>query len=159
LFESAGRRLGMNRFMRRVRGVLGTAVTWSLAWVGLGAGFGALAGLPLSFLLRMALNSSVAGFVAGASFAVILSVAERNNSLEDLSLRRVALWGAGGGLLLSLIPMAFGVPVPYLLGPLVINGGIGAGMATGSVVLARRAAGRRFIPGSSDPLLGLEGEH
>lgn len=148
----------MNRLLKRVRGVLGTAFTWALAWVGLGAGLGALAGYPLSFLFRMALNSSAAGFVAGASFAVILSVAERNNSLEDLSLRRVAIWGAVGGLLVSVIPMAFGVPLPYLLGPLVINVGIGAGMASGSVVLARRAGDRRFIPGVNDPLLSLEGE-
>jgi hypothetical protein len=119
---------------------------------------GALAGFPLSFLFRMALNSSVSGFVAGTAFAVVLSVAERDNRLEDLSLRRVALWGAVGGLLLSVIPMAFGVPVPYLLGPLVMNGAIGAGMASGSVVLARRAGGRRFLPGQDDVLLGLEGD-
>ncbi len=148
----------MNRLLKRVRGVLGTAFTWAIVWIGLGAGIGALAGFNLSFLLRMALNSSVAGFIAGASFAVILSVAERNHSLEDLSLRRVALWGAVGGLLLSAIPMAFGVPVPYLLGPLVINVGIGAGMASGSVVMARRGGDRRFIPGATDSMLGLEGE-
>ena len=148
----------MNRFLKRVRGILGTALTWAIGWVGLGVGIGALAGFPFSYLLRMALNSSVAGFMAGASFAVILSVAERNHSLEDLSLRRVALWGGAGGLLLSVVPMAFGVPVPYLLGPLVINVGIGAGMATGSVVLARRGENRRLTLGASDPLLSLEGE-
>jgi len=148
----------LNRLIKRVRGVLGTAFTWALAWIGLGAGLGALAGFPLSYLLRMALNSSVAGFIAGASFAVILSVAERNQSLEDLSLKRVALWGAVGGLLLSVIPMAFGVPVPYLLGPLVINSGIGAAMASGSVVLARRDGSQRFIPGRNDALFSLEGD-
>lgn len=148
----------MKRLLMRVRGVLGTAFTWAVAWVGLGAGIGALAGLPLSYLLRMALNSSVAGFIAGASFAVILSVAERERSLRDLSLRRVALWGAVGGLLLSFIPMAFGVPVPYLLGPLVINVGIGAGMAAGSVVLARRAETRHLVSGIADPFLSLEGD-
>lgn len=148
----------MNRLLKRIRGVLGTAATWALAWVGLGAGIGALAGYNLSVLIQMALNSSVAGFIAGASFAVILSVAERNQSLEDLSLRRVALWGAVGGLLLSVIPMAFGVPVAYLLGPLVINAGIGAGMASGSIVIARRGGVRRFIPGAAESMLGLEGE-
>ncbi len=148
----------MNRLIRRVRGIIGTAFTWAIAWVGLGAGIGALAGFNLSYLLRMALNNSVSGFIAGASFAVILSVAERQNSLKDLSLRRVALWGAVGGLLLSFIPLAFGVPVPYLLGPLVINVGIGAGMASGSVVMARRAGDRRFLTGGTDPLLSLEGD-
>jgi hypothetical protein len=117
-----------------------------------------LAGFELSYLLRMALNSSVAGFFAGASFAVILSIAERNHSLKDLTLRRVALWGAGGGLLLSFIPLAFGIPLSYLLGPLVINVGIGAGMAAGSVAMAKRAEDRQLIPGPENPLLGLEGD-
>ncbi len=148
----------MNKFLRRVRGVLGTAFTWAIAWTGLGAGLGLLAGIPFSYILPMALNGAAAGFIAGASFAVILSVAERQRTLEDLSLRRVALWGAVGGLLLSFIPMAFGVPVPYLLGPLVINTGIGAGMATGSVFMARRAEGRRLMSGFDDALLSLEGD-
>lgn len=148
----------MNKLLRRVRGVLGTAFTWAVAWTGLGAGLGLLAGIPFHFLIPMALNGAAAGFIAGASFAVILSIAERHRTLEDLSLRRVAVWGAVGGLLLSFIPMAFGVPVPYLLGPLVINTGIGAGMATGSVFMARRAEGRRMLTGLDDSLLSLEGD-
>jgi hypothetical protein len=129
-----------------------------MAWVGLGAGIGALTGLDLGYLLRMAMGNSIGGFLAGASFAVILSVAERNRSLEDLSLRRVALWGAGGGLLISLIPLVAGIPLAYLLGPLVINAGIGAGMATGSVTLARRAEDRRLVSGLDGSLLSLEGD-
>ena len=148
----------MKRLLRRVRGIVGTAFTWAIGWTGLGALIGALAGFDLSYLLRMALNNSVSGFMAGASFAVILSLAEGRHTLADLSLRRVALWGAVGGLLLSFIPLAFGVPVPYLLGPLVINVGIGAGMATGSVALAKRAEDRRFIPGMDKARLSLEGD-
>jgi hypothetical protein len=125
--------------------------------MGLGVGLGALTGFELSFLFRMTLNSAVSGFIAGASFAVILNIAERKHSLEDLSLRRVALWGAAGGLLLSFIPAAFGIPLSYLLAPVLINGGIGAGMATGSVILARRAEARQLIPGADDPLLGRGG--
>ena len=148
----------MNRLLRRVRGILGTAFTWAIAWTGLGVGIGALAGIQLSYWVPMALNGAAAGFLAGTSFAVILSIAEKKQTLEDLSLRRVALWGAVGGLLLSFIPLAFGVPVPYLLGPLVINTGIGAGMASGSVFMARRGVGRRLVPGMDDPLLSLEGD-
>jgi len=114
-------------------------------------------GYDLNFLFQLAMNNSVAGFIAGTAFAVILSVAERNHSLEDLSLRRVALWGAAGGLLVSLIPLAVGIPLTYLLGPLVINAGIGAGMAGGSVAMAKRAEAR-LITGADSALLGLEGE-
>lgn len=148
----------MNRLLKRIRGIIGTGVTWALAWVGLGAVVGAFVGYPASFLLRIALSNSVSGFIAGSAFAVILSVAERKHTLEGLSLRRVALWGAIGGGLLSFIPMAYGVPLAYLLGPLVINGGIGAGMAAGSVAMARRAEDRRLVTGPNKPLLGLEGE-
>lgn len=119
---------------------------------------GALAGIQLGYWVPMALNGAAAGFLAGAAFAVILSVAERKHTLEDLSLKRVALWGAVGGLLLSFIPLAFGVPVPYLLGPLVINTGIGAGMASTSVIMARRGGGRGFVPRMDDPLLSLKGD-
>jgi hypothetical protein len=123
--------------------------------MGLGAGIGALVGYDLSFLVQLAMNNSVAGFLAGTAFAVILSVAERNHNLGDLSLRRVALWGAGGGLLVSLIPLAVGIPLTYLLGPLVINAGIGAAMAGGSVALAKRAEAR-LITNAKSTLLGLE---
>ena len=40
-----------------------------------------------------------AGFIVGAAFAAILSMTERHRKLEDLSLRRIALWGAIGGFL------------------------------------------------------------
>jgi hypothetical protein len=148
----------MERFLKRIRGIIGTGVTWALAWVGLGAVVGALVGYPVSFLFRIALSNSVSGFLAGAAFAGILSVAERKRTLESLSLKRVALWGAIGGGLLSFIPMAYGVPLAYLLGPLVINAGIGAGMAAGSVAMARRAEDRRIVAGPNDPLLGFEGD-
>ena len=147
----------MKRLLERARGVLGTALTWAAAWVGLGIGIGALVGFSLRYIVPLALNNAVGGFIAGASFAVILSIAERHKSLEDLSLRRVAMWGAVGGLLLSCIPLAFGVPLAYLLGPLVINMGIGAGMASGSVALAKRAEDRQLVPGR-DPLLSLKGD-
>lgn len=146
----------MTRFLRRLRGIIGTGLTWAAAWIGLGAGLGALAGFPLTFLARIALTNSIGGFLAGATFAVILSIAERNRSLSDLSLKRVAGWGGVGGGLLSLIPMAFGMPLAYLLGPIVINGSIGAGLAVGSVILARRADARELTPGGGDVLWRLE---
>jgi len=147
----------MNQLLRRIRGIIGTGLTWAAAWIGLGAGLGALAGFPLTYLVRIALSNSVGGFIAGAAFATILSIAERKRTLGDLSLKRVALWGAAGGLLVTSIPLAFGAPVAFLLAPLLINGGIGATLATGSVVMARRADQRRLDPGAADSLLGMGG--
>lgn len=148
----------MNRILQRIRGVVGTGLTWAAAWVGLGAGIGALAGLDLQFILQIALGNSVSGFLAGSAFAGILSVAERNHSLEELSLKRVAIWGALGASALTLLPLAYGVPVGYLLAPILINGTIGAGMAAGSVAMARRAEDRRLQSRPADPLLGFDGE-
>ena len=145
----------MNGFLRRIRGIIGTGLTWAAAWIGMGAALGALAGYPLTYLFRIALSHSVGGFIAGASFAVILSVAERRRTLRELSLKRVAFWGALGGLGVTSIPLAFGAPLTFVLGPLVINGVIGAGMAAGSVAMARRSEGRRLNSGGADPLLGV----
>ena len=147
----------MKRVLQRLRGIVGTGLTWAAAWVGLGAGIGALTGMELGFILQIALGNSVSGFLAGASFAVILSVAERNRSLEELSLKRVGLWGAAGAAALSLLPLAYGVPIGYLFTPILINGGIGAGMAAGSVAMARRAEDRQLGSGPSDPLLSSDG--
>ena len=144
----------MNRILQRIRGVVGTGLTWAAAWVGLGAGIGALAGLDLQFILQIALGNSVSGFLAGSAFAGILTVAERNHSLDELSLKRVALWGALGASVLTLLPLAYGVPVGYLLGPILINGAIGSGMAAGSVAMARRAERKELQAAERDSLLG-----
>jgi hypothetical protein len=151
-------RTAVKNIMRKIRGMVGTGLTWAAAWIGLGAGLGAIAGFPLGSLFRLALSNSIGGFVAGASFALILSVAERKKTLNELSLKRVALWGAVGGLVVTSIPLAFGTPVAYLLGPLLINGGIGAGLASGSVIMARRADRRRLDPGLDPAVLSLGGE-
>jgi hypothetical protein len=148
----------MDRLLRRIRGIVGTGLTWAAAWIGLGGLLGAVAGFPLASLLRLALSNSIGGFIAGASFAVILSVAERKHTLADLSLKRVALWGAAGGILVTSIPLAFGAPLAFFLGPLVINGGVGAVLASGSVAMAKRADRRRLVPGAEDSLLSLEGD-
>ena len=148
----------MDKLLRRARGIIGTGLTWAAAWIGLGGLLGAAIGFPLSSVFRMALSNSVGGFIAGASFAVILSIAERKHTLADLSLKRVALWGAAGGAMVTSIPLVFGAPLAFLLGPVIINGGVGAVLASGSVAMAKRADRRRLVPGLDESLLTLEGE-
>lgn len=91
------------------------------------------------------LNWSFVGAISGAIFAVALSVAERRTgSLDALSMRRVAAWGAVGGvgLPLLLLPYYFAT-IPNALGfaatVTVMNGVLGAGAAAASLSLARRA--------------------
>ena len=150
----------MKRFLRRLRGIIGTGLTWAVGWTVINTGLVLLAGLPLRFFGAIALSNLVSGFLAGGTFAVILSIAERRRSLEDLSLKRAAQWGGIGGIFLRLaaLPLILpvGLPLPSILMPLVIDSLTGAGLASGSVALARRAEGS--LIGSHDDLPALEGD-
>ena len=132
----------MQPWLRRVRGVLGTAVTWSAGWGALGF----LAGVP---------QWMVVGFTAGAGFAVALALAERQGRAETLALRRTALWGALGAV------AGAGVAVPWLWA---MSGGglqllpflgftalLGAGSATGTLLVIRRAGARRRLGAGEGP--------
>ncbi len=95
---------------------------------------------------------AVPGFVGGTLFSLVLGVAGRRRRFEQLSLPRVAAWGALGGVLLSLLPAALvgaglatvsaeGAGVwtltGLIVGPLVLLSTLSA---TGSLLVARRAA-------------------
>ena len=137
---------------RRLRGVLGTALIWALVW------------LPIGVVLLLWRNSrdiecfycppalSVLGIwtgwgaVSGAVFATVLMIAERRHALAELSIGRIAVWGALGALS---APLAITVaevmqPGPYTdltftAGVLGLSALLGAGCASGTVALARRA--------------------
>lgn len=104
----------MNQWLRRLRGALGMGVTWALGWavagVLIGASSNLLPGLPWDSFFEVfdaplpAL--AIPGFVAGGLFSIVLSVAARRRKFDELSLPKFALWGALGGLLLSLVPAA-----------------------------------------------------
>jgi hypothetical protein len=142
--------------LRRLRGILGTAVVWAIVWGALGAVFLAAQSLwehlehdPYrtpsygQLLARGFLIFSIWGAVSGAVFALALALAERKRSVSDLSMRRVATWGALGGVTLPLIGI---VVMPYI-GPstwmfvaqiLGATGLLGAGCAAGTLALVRR---------------------
>jgi len=151
----------VKKFVRRLRGIFGTGLTWAFGWAGVTLALNLLGGVPFHFIGQIALSGLARGFIAGGAFAVILSVAERRHTLEDLSLRRVALWGGiGGGILyLGLVPLmlSMGFPIGGFLVPLALNSVIGAGFASGSVALARRAD-TNLIGGEDDSALWLEGD-
>ena len=147
----------MKGFLRRLRGIIGTGLTWAAGWAGISVVLSLIGGAPLRFLGLVALSGSIQGFIAGGAFAVILSVAERHHTLADLSLRRVALWGGIGGslLYLLLLPVLLSSGIPLLGGmlvPLVTNALVGAGFASGSVAVARWGD-ERLIEGHDEQLL------
>ena len=146
-------------FLRRLRGVTSTALLWAATWGLVGTAAYAVLGVrwtldlsrPLSvsevlpYALTGALFLTIYGLLSGAAFAGVLMLSERGRRVQDLSTRRVAAWGALGGIgILSLnaavIYLSEGGRIPSDMIPvLIIVGMLGAGCAAGSLVLARRA--------------------
>lgn len=108
----------------------------------------------------MIIAGSVWAFAIGVAFSGVLAIAGRTRRFDELSLPRVALVGAGGGLAVAalLVGATFGewtladATVPFTFLPL-----LGAGSATASLLLARRV-GPQLGPGEeSHPIEGEVG--
>jgi hypothetical protein len=149
----------MKKWLRRIRGAIGTGLTWAVGWALAGLSIGVasilLPGLPWHFYFDVfdapVPALAVPGFVGGLVFSVVLGIVGRRRRFDELSLPRFAAWGAVGGLLLSAIPATMvglglatigrdGLGVWQLTavisGPLTL---LSAASAAGSLLLARRA--------------------
>ena len=154
----------MKKWLRRLRGMVGMGVTWAVGWAIAGVLIGItsnlLPGLPWHYFFDVfdaplpAL--AIPGFVGGVLYSIVLGIAGRHRRFDELSLLRVAAWGAVGGLMLTLIPAAMVtvglatlrpdangwlltaiISVPFLL--------MGAASATGSLMVARLAYDRESL--------------
>jgi len=100
----------MNKWLKRIRGVLGTGLTWAAGWSVVGAINGVVTavfsgggpGLLSGLLFTVGWFAGV-GFVGGAVFSVVLGIAEGRRRFDQMSLPRFAGWGALGGLLLFML--------------------------------------------------------
>lgn len=140
----------MKKWLRPIRGAIGTGLTWAAAWFG--AGMVMLLGLLITTGSTGAdvpypLGFGALGFVAGITFSVVLRLTEGRRRFDQMSLPRFAAWGGVGGFLFSAI-FVVGMTLaegPSFLGNLVVLGPVfalaGAGSAAGSLALARRAEG------------------
>jgi hypothetical protein len=143
--------------LRILRGVLGTALLWAVVWLPVGAAFGLLlnAGqrgnvIPPSVLWMVTMGGAWGG-VSGVIFAGLLALAERRHTIADLSLIRVAAWGAVGCASLPVLLALHYLPREDLLAlradamflgiVLVVSALLGAACAAGTLTLARRAPG------------------
>lgn len=109
-------------FLHRVRAVTVTALMWSIAWLPVGIIEGSFRYLtqspyhavPIGDHLRWSATFwMVLGAVSGVCFAVILAAAERRSTLDDMKLRRMAIWGGLG---------AVAVPIMTLLSLVLVGG-------------------------------------
>ena len=155
----------MKKWLRRIRGALGMGLTWAVGWALSGMFIGLasilLPGLPWHYFFAVfdaplpAL--AVPGFFAGVLFSTVLGIAGRRRRFDELSLPRVAAWGALGGVLLSLLPAAMvavglaslGRPdaglwqlTAMISGPLVL---LSAGSASGTLLVARMSENRELL--------------
>lgn len=135
----------MKKWLRRIRGAIGIGLTWAAAWFGAGlillliVGFGA-ADVPFPLFFGLL------GFLAGLTFSMVLGIVEGRRRFDQMSLPRFALWGGVGAFLLSgilVVATGLGGDAFLLLGPVFALSG--AGCATGSLILARKAVDREWV--------------
>ena len=144
---------------RRLRAVLVTSCIWGLAWIPVGlvvalrdwSALTAHLSMPWSWPPLEALTPAVAGravwgAITGAVFAGLLIARARSRTLDDLSVRGVALGGAlaalafPGGVIGGIWAaegfqsMTLAPAIPSLL----FGAVFGAGLAAGTLALARR---------------------
>ena len=144
----------MSQLLRRLRGIIGMGLTWAVGCVGIMLGITAIGGWWGEFFREIPIYATF-GFVLGGAFGGILSLAERHRRLRELSLWRIALWGALGALpLLGGVSLVYGPPN---LMSWIIMTALCAGLGTGSVALAKRADSK-LIEGADTQLSALGGD-
>jgi peptidoglycan/LPS O-acetylase OafA/YrhL len=145
----------MKKWRRRIRGALGMGLTWAVVWGGAAVVMGLLVDPDGSMDEMWVAIGAYPGFLGGVVFSAVLAIAARRRRLEELSLARVAAWGAGAGLLVGSIPFVLGDPqtdVPVWLLSTAVIGSItllSAASAAGSLALARRAEKREMTDTAS----------
>lgn len=129
----------MRPFLRRLRGLVGTAATWGIAWFGVAAvffGLRTLGALPIGMVLFSAAGVGAAGFLAGAGFSAVLMLAERKKSFRELSMLRMTGLGFVGSVLAGL-PFLLELSGGPLFSALGLLGVLGAMSSSGTLKVAR----------------------
>ncbi|HET9134397.1 MAG TPA: hypothetical protein VFN90_08840 [Gemmatimonadales bacterium] len=98
--------------LRRLRAAVVMGLLWAVGWALAGIAIGVLSVLtpflPWDAVFRIfdaplpAL--AIPGFIGGTLFSLVLGVAARQRTFDELTTGRVAVWGALGGVLLALVP-------------------------------------------------------
>lgn len=144
----------MKTLLLRIRAALGIGAIWAGVGGVIGSAIGGVAGLfvgEFGYLFAMGgLGAGAMGFVLGTGFATALSTLNRDRSLEELTPRRAGFIGFVVGACVPLLGIAVStalvgsaVPIvrllPVLLGAAGSYGALTAGLAAGTVALAKRA--------------------
>ena len=137
----------MSKWLRRIRGALGMGLAWAMAWFTAGMVLLLIVG-PDAADVPFPLGFGLLGFLAGATFSGVLGIVGGRRTFDQMSLPRLAGWGAGGGLLFAVIfvlAAGLGGSVLLVLGPVFALSS--AASAAGSLALARKAEDQELIGG------------
>lgn len=140
----------MNKWLRRIRGAVGMGLIWAAAWFGAGVMLLLVVGVGAADV-PFPLGFGLLGFLAGATFSLILGAVEGRRGFDQLSIPRFASWGAAGGILLSgifVVAAGLGGGALVVLGP--VFAVASATSAAGSLALARRAEDRLTLDRGED---------
>jgi hypothetical protein len=138
----------MAGLLRRARGILGLGLVWGAGMAGVGGIIELLdnvvpGGVPFASAVDVWPQTlAIPGFLGGAIFGIVLSIAQRRRKFQELSLPGFVVWGGVGGLMLGAIGCALGAPLIFLA----IASCVSAGAAAGSLALARAAHTRQVQP-------------
>ena len=142
----------MKSWLKRTRAALLMGLTWAVVWAVAAVIIGTTVIDPDNSMDEMWLAiGALPGFLGGIAFSVVLGFVGRRRRFEELSLPRVAAWGALAGLVVGSIPFVIGNPtsdVPiWLMGVAVIGSiaALSAASAAGSLALARKSE-QRALP-------------
>lgn len=149
-------------FTTRLRGMIGTGLTWAASWGIVGTtlyGVASILGLDAFTahqLLAEVTKWGTVGFLGGTTFSAGLILTERHFALPDLRIWRASLWGLLAGFSGPILLWVFGGNSSWIdLGLAhAITAVLGAGSGAGMVAIAR-AAGRKTLPSSEDDSVGM----
>jgi hypothetical protein len=142
--------------LRRLRGALGTALAWAVAWFGAGfifittvnvfhlGIFRQYARFSLPIALQWSAAIAAAGFVTGGVFSLYVATVLGGRRVEDLKPARFALAGALIAVLVQLgwyavMAGADSVTLTSLFWPVLLSASFGSVASYGSIALAQRA--------------------
>lgn len=143
------------KWLRRIGGAVLMGLVWAVVWAPVAVLIGTMIVDPDNSMDEMwFVVGAYPGFLCGALFSVVLGIAGGHRRFDELSVSRVAAWGAMSGLLVGVLPFVLGTPSTELplwrLAAAVIGSVtlMSAVSAVGSVLLFRHAAWER-IPASA----------
>lgn len=135
----------MKGWLSGVRGTVAMILTWTVGW---GLGFGGLMEIydphgQIGDVWPTAL--AIPGFIGGIVFSALFRLAERGRSFDEVSIARMAAWGAVAGLVLGVlsIPAKVGDVSPGAVGMIGIGIVLGTVAGVGSAVFFRLIARRQ----------------